>query len=134
MFEGRDADNQFSDRQTICGAIVDWADDDEDLYACDPRGSSASGSKGAEDNFYLEGAAKRLQESLTKLGSDAEFTIVPHMGHGLHHPGWEAMMRVIEIKNWKTTSPLLNPALPPLRVTCPFSTRMGLKEERKKAG
>jgi general secretion pathway protein K len=52
MFEGRDADNQFSDRQTICGAIVDWADDDEDLYACDPRGSSASGSKGAEDNFY----------------------------------------------------------------------------------
>ena len=50
MFEGRDADNQFSDRQTICGAIVDWADDDEDLYGCDPRG--ASDSKGAEDNFY----------------------------------------------------------------------------------
>jgi general secretion pathway protein K len=52
MFEGRDADNQFSDRQTICGAIVDWADDDEELYGCDPRGASASGSKGAEDNFY----------------------------------------------------------------------------------
>jgi general secretion pathway protein K len=52
MFEGRDADNQFSDRQTICGAMVDWADDDEDLYACDPRGTSTSASKGAEDNFY----------------------------------------------------------------------------------
>jgi general secretion pathway protein K len=52
MFEGRDADNQFSDRQTICGAIIDWADDDEDLYGCDPRGASASGSRGAEDNFY----------------------------------------------------------------------------------
>jgi len=52
MFEGRDADNQFSDRQTICGALVDWADDDEDLYACDPRGTSTSGSKGSEDNFY----------------------------------------------------------------------------------
>jgi general secretion pathway protein K len=52
MFEGRDADNQFSDRQTICGAIVDWADDDEDLYACDPRGTSTSASKGTEDNFY----------------------------------------------------------------------------------
>jgi general secretion pathway protein K len=52
MFEGRDADNQFSDRQTICGALVDWADDDEDLYACDPRGSSTSASKGSEDNFY----------------------------------------------------------------------------------
>ena len=52
MFEGRDADNQFSDRQTICGAIVDWADEDEDLYGCDPRGATASGSKGSEDNFY----------------------------------------------------------------------------------
>ena len=28
MFDGRDADGQFSDRQTICGAIVDWADSD----------------------------------------------------------------------------------------------------------
>jgi general secretion pathway protein K len=52
MFEGRDADNQFSDRQAICGAIVDWADDDEDLYACDPSGTSTSASKGSEDNFY----------------------------------------------------------------------------------
>ncbi len=52
MFEGRDADNQFSDRQTICSALVDWADDDEDLYACDPRGTSTSASKGSEDNFY----------------------------------------------------------------------------------
>lgn len=52
MFEGRDADNQFSDRQTICGAIVDWADDDEELYGCDPLGASGAGSRGAEDNFY----------------------------------------------------------------------------------
>ena len=52
MFEGRDADNQFSDRQTICSAIVDWADDDEDLYGCDPLGTSTSASKGSEDNFY----------------------------------------------------------------------------------
>jgi general secretion pathway protein K len=52
LFEGRDADNQFSDRQTICGALIDWADDDENLYACDPHGSSASASKGSEDNFY----------------------------------------------------------------------------------
>jgi general secretion pathway protein K len=52
MFEGRDVDNQFTDRQTLCGAIVDWADDDEDLYACDPRGTSTSASKGSEDNFY----------------------------------------------------------------------------------
>jgi general secretion pathway protein K len=64
MFEGRDADNQFSDRQTICSAIVDWADDDEDLYACDPRGTSTSASKGSEDNFYQTlGLAYRRKNS-----------------------------------------------------------------------
>ncbi len=51
MFEGRDADNQFSDRQSICGAIVDWSDEDERLYACDPRATGPSNA-GTEDNFY----------------------------------------------------------------------------------
>ncbi|MFO0759910.1 MAG: type II secretion system protein GspK [Byssovorax sp.] len=51
MFEGRDADNQFTDRQTICGAIVDWADEDENLYPCDPKATGPSAG-GAEDNFY----------------------------------------------------------------------------------
>ncbi len=55
LFEARDGDNQFSDRQTICGALVDWADSDvngnEPAYACDPRSSQATNS-GQEDNFY----------------------------------------------------------------------------------
>lgn len=51
MFEGRDADNQFSDRQAVCGAMVDWADDDENLYPCDPKTNGPSAG-GAEDNFY----------------------------------------------------------------------------------
>jgi general secretion pathway protein K len=51
LFEARDLDGQFSDRATICGSLVDWADFDEDLFGCDPYTSSA-GSKGAEDSFY----------------------------------------------------------------------------------
>jgi general secretion pathway protein K len=55
LFEGRDGDNQFSDRQTICGALIDWADSDpsgnESQYNCDPHSQSA-GSQGPEDNFY----------------------------------------------------------------------------------
>ncbi len=51
MFEGRDADNQFSDRQSVCGAMIDWADDDEVLTPCDPS-TRGPGSGGAEDNFY----------------------------------------------------------------------------------
>ena len=51
LFEGRDPDDQFSDRAVICGALVDWADPDENLYACDPRATGPS-AVGGEDGFY----------------------------------------------------------------------------------
>lgn len=34
------------------------------------------------DTFYLEGAVKRLKQTLTKVGSDAEIEIVPGKDHG----------------------------------------------------
>lgn len=51
LFEGRDGDDQFSDRATICGALVDWADPNEDLYPCNLTANAPS-SAGGEDNFY----------------------------------------------------------------------------------
>jgi general secretion pathway protein K len=51
MFEQRDSDNQFSDRQTICGALVDWVDQDEEGFTCDFR-TNAQFRNGAEDNIY----------------------------------------------------------------------------------
>jgi general secretion pathway protein K len=55
LFEGRDLDNQFSDRLTICGALIDWADSEntgsENLANCDVTSSNAT-SAGTEDNFY----------------------------------------------------------------------------------
>jgi general secretion pathway protein K len=53
LFEARDGDGQFSDRQAICGALVDWADTDENLYSCDPRNSQNTGVV-AEDTFYQQ--------------------------------------------------------------------------------
>jgi S-formylglutathione hydrolase FrmB len=50
---------------------------------------------GSQDNFYLDGAARLLKESLEKLGSDAEFTIVEGMGHNIHRPGMESMFKQI---------------------------------------
>lgn len=38
---------------------------------------------GNEDTFYLEGAVKRLKESLQRLGSDADIEIVPGRNHNL---------------------------------------------------
>lgn len=51
LFEGRDADGQFSDRQAICSAVIDWADPDSETYLCDPNNPTAQ-SAAAEDSFY----------------------------------------------------------------------------------
>jgi general secretion pathway protein K len=51
MFENEDADGQHSDRQTICGAIIDWADSDEELESCD-LSAQAPTARGVEDNYY----------------------------------------------------------------------------------
>jgi len=51
LFEQPDADDQHSDRQAICGAIIDWADSDEDLEPCDPTAQGPV-SGGVEDNYY----------------------------------------------------------------------------------
>jgi len=51
LFEKRDRDENFSDRAVVCGALVDWADPDENLFACDPR-SAAPSSQASEDASY----------------------------------------------------------------------------------
>jgi general secretion pathway protein K len=50
MFENRDRDDQFTSRQTLCSAIIDWADADEELFSCDLR--AAPSSQAAEDTSY----------------------------------------------------------------------------------
>jgi len=53
LFEARDADDQFSDAPTICSAIIDWADFDEQANGCNPTAATASAAAaGVEDNFY----------------------------------------------------------------------------------
>jgi general secretion pathway protein K len=52
MFEQLDADGQHSDRQAICGAMIDWADSDEEREPCDPKLAQAAPQGGAEDNYY----------------------------------------------------------------------------------
>ncbi|WP_437655293.1 general secretion pathway protein GspK [Sorangium sp. So ce1182] len=51
IFEERDGDGQFSDRATICSALIDWADPGDQAFACD-AGTTAPSSTGAEDSFY----------------------------------------------------------------------------------
>jgi general secretion pathway protein K len=51
MFENRDPDGQYSDRQTICSAIIDWADSDQDQAICDTTSQTAQ-QAAAEDSSY----------------------------------------------------------------------------------
>jgi general secretion pathway protein K len=50
MFENRDRDDQFTSRQTVCSAIIDWADLDEEMFSCDQI--AAPSSQAVEDNSY----------------------------------------------------------------------------------
>ncbi|MBM4360347.1 MAG: general secretion pathway protein GspK [Deltaproteobacteria bacterium] len=52
LFEQEDFDGQFSDRQTLCSAIIDWVDSDEEREPCDPRAAQATPGNGSEDNIY----------------------------------------------------------------------------------
>jgi general secretion pathway protein K len=51
LFERRDSDDNFSDRQTICAAIIDWVDNDQQTMNCDPFQENAQ-EMPAEDSFY----------------------------------------------------------------------------------
>ncbi|MRG93959.1 general secretion pathway protein GspK [Polyangium spumosum] len=51
LFEQMDADGQVSDLRSICGAIIDWADPNEQAVVCDPLLTGPGGSA-SEDNFY----------------------------------------------------------------------------------
>src|SRR6187402_3925208 len=51
MFEGRDADETYTDRKAVCSAIIDWVDPDQDTALCDPSSTTAQ-QTGAEDSYY----------------------------------------------------------------------------------
>jgi len=52
LFEMKDpTTGNFNDRMTICSAIIDWADVDEQAFSCDLT-QSAPASAGVEDAFY----------------------------------------------------------------------------------
>jgi general secretion pathway protein K len=50
LFERLDADGQAADRLTVCSALVDWADYNQEREACDL--SNQKTTAGAEDNVY----------------------------------------------------------------------------------
>lgn len=79
LFEERDADDQFSDRMSICSAIIDWPDPDENFFSCDPTTTSSASSTAPEDSFYqmLDVAYRRKNAAYDSL---EELRLVRGMG------------------------------------------------------
>ena len=52
IFEQKDGTGQFHDRLSICSAIIDWGDQDEQLFNCDLSKLTGASSSGVEDAYY----------------------------------------------------------------------------------
>jgi general secretion pathway protein K len=50
LFDQRDSSGNYNDRFSVCSAIIDWADPDEQQYSCDL--TSAPSSNAVEDGWY----------------------------------------------------------------------------------
>jgi len=55
LYEGQDADGQMNDPQTLCAALVDWVDPNQDaaLDFCNPQSETAQQAT-PEDTFYQQ--------------------------------------------------------------------------------
>jgi len=82
LFEGRDPDGQFSDRQAICSAVIDWADPDAETYVCDPNNPTAQ-SAGAEDSFY-----ERLKRPFSRKNAAFDSLDELHKLRGFNDDFW----------------------------------------------
>jgi len=82
LFENRDGDGNFSDRQTISSAIIDWTDPDQEGYLCDP--SSATAQQAAAEDSYYEQLKKPYSRKNAAFDSLEEL----HMVRGIGDDFW----------------------------------------------
>src|SRR6478752_367168 len=86
LFEGRDADGQFTDRQAVCAAVIDWSDPDSDTYVCDPNNPTAQ-SAGAEDSFY-----ERLTKPYSRKNAAFDSLEELHRVRGISDDFWSTFV------------------------------------------
>jgi general secretion pathway protein K len=81
LFTQRDSTGNYNDRLTICSAIIDWADSDEQLFSCDL--TSSTGSNAVEDSWY-QLLAKPYRRKNAPYDSLEEL----HMARGISDDFW----------------------------------------------
>jgi general secretion pathway protein K len=81
LFDQRDSTGNYNDRLTICSAIVDWADLDEQMFSCDL--SSAASSNAVEDAWY-----QLLQKPYRRKNAPYDSLEELHMVRGISDDFW----------------------------------------------
>ncbi len=82
LFEQRDSTGNYNDRNSICQAIIDWADVDEQAFSCD-MAQNAPTSAGVEDAFY-----QLLPKSYRRKNSPFDSLEEIHMVRGVSDDFW----------------------------------------------
>jgi general secretion pathway protein K len=81
LFEQRDATGNYNDRLSICSALIDWADPDEQLFSCDL--TSAPSSNAVEDAWY-----QLLQKPYRHKNAPYDSLEELHMVRGISDDFW----------------------------------------------
>ena len=73
LFERKDGDGNYSDRQSICSALIDWSDPDQETQLCDPsaRPRSRCRRKTRTTSFWTRRTRARTHRSTAWTSSGA---------------------------------------------------------------
>ena len=82
MFSKKDSQGNFNDRLSICSALIDWADPDDNLFSCDMTTQGASGNA-KEDAYY-----QLLQKAYFRKNAPYDSLEELHMVRGVTDDFW----------------------------------------------
>lgn len=83
IFEQKDGSGQFHDRVSVCQAILDWADVDEQAFNCDLTQMSAAQNVGVEDAWY-----QLLPKAYRRKNAPYDSLEELHMVRGISEDFW----------------------------------------------
>ena len=84
LFEQRDPSGNYNDRLTICSAMIDWADVDEQQMNCNTQQTSGVSTSAVEDSYYQLLAVKPYRRKNAPFDSLEEL----HMVRGVSDDFW----------------------------------------------
>jgi general secretion pathway protein K len=86
LFSKKDAQGNFNDRLSVCSAMIDWADPDDDLFSCDMTQNGASGNA-KEDAYY-----QLLQKAYFRKNAPYDSLEELHMVRGITDDFWSTFV------------------------------------------